>query len=264
METISALLAICAGNSPGSGEFPAPRPVTRSFYVFFDLHLNKWLSKQWWGWWFETPSRPLWRQCNGFSDWVPLWKQSTWISITAASPKSMRVWARDYDWAFTGNVLLIHLGRVTYVCVSELTSIGADNGLAPARRQAIIWTNAGILLIGPSETNFSEILFEIHTFSFKKRHLKMSSGKWGPFCLGLNVLTVMSGYGHHFVDIFKCIFLKENHCILIKCPWSLSNLQQISIGSGRWLGTEQVTSHLMIQWWPSSLMPYEITRGPFY
>ena len=61
METFSALLTICAGNSPVSGEFPAQRPVTRSFDVFFDLRLNKRLSKQSWGWWFETLSRPLWR-----------------------------------------------------------------------------------------------------------------------------------------------------------------------------------------------------------
>ena len=64
METFSALLAICAGNSPVTGEFPAQRPVTHSFDVFFDLHLNRRLSKQWWGWWFETPSRSLWRRCN--------------------------------------------------------------------------------------------------------------------------------------------------------------------------------------------------------
>ena len=55
---ISALLAICAGNSPVPGEFPAQRPVTRIFDVFFDLRLNKRLSKPSWGWWFETPSRP--------------------------------------------------------------------------------------------------------------------------------------------------------------------------------------------------------------
>ena len=64
METFSTLLALCAGNSPVTGEFPAQRPVTRSCDVLFDLRLNKPLSKQWWGWWFETPSRPLWRQCN--------------------------------------------------------------------------------------------------------------------------------------------------------------------------------------------------------
>ena len=61
---ISALLTICAGNSPVPGEFPAQRPVTRSFDVFFDLRLNKPLSKQSWGWWFETPSRPLLHHCN--------------------------------------------------------------------------------------------------------------------------------------------------------------------------------------------------------
>ena len=65
METFSALLAICAGNSPVPGEFPTQRPVTRSFGVFFDLRLNNRLSKQSWGWWFETRSRPLWRHCNG-------------------------------------------------------------------------------------------------------------------------------------------------------------------------------------------------------
>ena len=64
METFSALLAICAGNSPVPGEFPAQRPVTRSFDVFFDLRLNKRLSKQSWGWWFETLSPPLWCHRN--------------------------------------------------------------------------------------------------------------------------------------------------------------------------------------------------------
>ena len=60
---IFALLAICAGNSAVTGEFPDERPVTRSFDVFY-LRLNKRLSKQWPGWWSETPSRSLWRHCN--------------------------------------------------------------------------------------------------------------------------------------------------------------------------------------------------------
>ena len=64
METFSALLAICAGYSPVTGEFPSQGPVTRSFDVFFGLRLNKRLSKESWGWWFETPSRPLGRHCN--------------------------------------------------------------------------------------------------------------------------------------------------------------------------------------------------------
>ena len=83
MEACSVLLALCAGNSPVAGEFPAQRPVTRSFdVVFFDLRLNKHLSKQWWGWWFETPSRPLWRHCNvclprqrnSFEDQIPVYE----------------------------------------------------------------------------------------------------------------------------------------------------------------------------------------------
>ena len=76
------------------------------------------------------------------------------------------------------------------ICVSKLTIIGSDNGLSPGRRQAIIWTNAGILLIEPLGTNFSGILIEILAFSFKKMHLKVWSGKRRPFCLGLNVLIL--------------------------------------------------------------------------
>ena len=83
---------------------------------------------------------------------------------------------------------LTHWGRVTHICVSKLTVIASDNGLSPSQRQAIIWTSAGILLIGPLGTNFSEILIEIITFSFKKMHLKVSA-KWRSCCLGLNVLT---------------------------------------------------------------------------
>ena len=82
-----------------------------------------------------------------------------------------------------------HWGRVTHICVAELGhNWFTDNGLSPVRRQAVIWTNAGILLIGPLGTNFSEILIGIQTFSFKKLHLKTSSAKWRLFCLGLNEL----------------------------------------------------------------------------
>ena len=68
------------GEFTGSGEFPAQRPVTRSFDVFFDLRLNKRLSKQPWGWWFETPSWSLWRQCNGIAD--PLYDKATGLTLS--------------------------------------------------------------------------------------------------------------------------------------------------------------------------------------
>ena len=88
---------------------------------------------------------------------------------------------------------------MTHICVGKLAIIGSDNGLSPERRQAIIWTNDGILLIEPLRTNFSEILIEILTFSFKEMHLKMSSGKWRPFCLGLIVLNLRLQTSEYFI-----------------------------------------------------------------
>ena len=69
METFSVLLAICAWNSPVTGEFHTQRPGTQSFDVYFELRPNKRLSKQLWGWWFETPSHPLWRHRNDSELW---------------------------------------------------------------------------------------------------------------------------------------------------------------------------------------------------
>ena len=83
---------------------------------------------------------------------------------------------------------LTYWGRVTHICVGKLTIIGSDNSLSPGRRQAIIWTNDGILLIEPLGTNFREILIWMQIFSFKKMRLKMLSAKWRLFGLGLNGL----------------------------------------------------------------------------
>ena len=105
--------------------------------------------------------------------------------------------------------LWTHWGRVTHICVSKLTIIGSDNGLSPGRRQAIIWTNAGILLIGPLGTNFNEILIGIQTFSFQKMHLKMSSAKWHPFCLSLNVVRKPN---YIFCSCYNLVsFLQNTH-----------------------------------------------------
>ena len=113
-------------------------------------------------------------------------------------------------YQLSGSVIKTHWGRVTHECVVKLTIIGSDNGLSPGRRLAIIWTNAGILLIGPLGTNFSQILFGIQTSSFKKMHLKMSSVKRRPFCLGLNVLKVRRpNLGHHCAC--TCLFDGARH-----------------------------------------------------
>ena len=105
----------------------------------------------------------------------------------ASNAENVSIWWRHHAYNYH-RLRLTHWGRVTHICVGKLTIIGSDNGLSPQRRQAIIWTNAGILLIGPLGTNFSEISIGIQTFAFKKMHFKMSSAKWRPFCLGLNVL----------------------------------------------------------------------------
>ena len=87
--------------------------------------------------------------------------------------------------------LLIHWDRgVTHICVI----IVSYKGLSPDRRQAIIWTNAAILLIRPLGTKFSEMLIEIHAFSFEQMHIKMSSLKWPPFWRGFNMLTNRKSY----------------------------------------------------------------------
>ena len=86
-------------------------------------------------------------------------------------------------------VSITHWDRVTKICVGKQTIIGSDNGLSLERRQAIVWPSAGILLIGPLGTNFSEILINIQTFSLNKIRLKMSSVKCCSFRLGLNALN---------------------------------------------------------------------------
>ena len=83
IQTLSALLAICAENSPVPGEFPARRPVTQSFDVFFDLRPNKRFSKQSWGWWSETPSSSLWRHRNGQMCLLFLWDMRVIISVVS-------------------------------------------------------------------------------------------------------------------------------------------------------------------------------------
>ena len=119
----------------------------------------------------------------------PPWQKiSTTIAITLLSTHRMqKYW--HVSKINSARKWVNSWGRETHICVGKLTIIGSDNGLSPGRRQAIIWNNAGILLIWPLGTNFNEILIKIHTFSINKMHLKMSSAKRRPFCLGLNVLT---------------------------------------------------------------------------
>ena len=87
--------------------------------------------------------------------------------------------------------ILTHWGRVTHICVSKLTIIVSDNGMSPGRRQAIIWTNAGILLNGPLGTNFNEILIEIIHFLSRKSIWKRRMGNGGHFVSASMLNTIV-------------------------------------------------------------------------
>ena len=114
-------------------------------------------------------------------------------------PVRITYYIKSVIYEFMLSLALTHWGRVTHICIGNLTIIGSDNGLAPGRRQAIIRTNAGILLIIPLATNFSEFFVRILIFSFKKMHLKVSSAKQRPFCLRLNESK------HSFYGLQTCI-----------------------------------------------------------
>ena len=185
-------------------------PVTKgqqhgAFIFSLICTLNKLRSKQLLGWWFEIPSNSLWH-CNDLVLWNSpnsikledtgqIKNNCNSLHVYSAILKSLpanadiikQLLCRLKCMRSLTMTSLTHWGRVIHICVGKLTIIGSDNGLLPERHQAIIWTNAGILLIGPLGTNFSEILIEIQTFSLKKIRLKMSSAKFCSFRLGLNV-----------------------------------------------------------------------------
>ena len=157
-------------------------------------------------------TRPSWH--NGSPSYCTKWKY-----YACGAPLKMNY--KNFPWRICKQKTvkpvrspLTHWGRATHICFSKLTIIGSDNGFSPGRRQAIIWTNAGILLIWPSRTNLSEISIDIQTFSFKKIHFKMLSGKWRPFCLGLNVLNATKTrsliINHHFKQLWYSLRITFN------------------------------------------------------
>ena len=141
--------------------------------------------------------------------WIPRTKASDaelWyffdLSLNKRFSRQWWGWWFEMDFIYLPAIIyLTHWGRVKHICISKLTIIGSDNRLSLGRRQAIIWTNAGILLIGHLRTNISEILIAIYAFSFKKVPFNMPSGKCRPFCPGLNVSS-----GIHDIEVgFRCL-----------------------------------------------------------
>ena len=183
-------------------------------YKYFDF----WINNLWN--WISGSMKKEWyiSQVNGSSDVVsgiqfpllvmPL-KESFHESFVHSSTLKVFYWSisdgpKDIQYAsISGNLQHIllsnHWGRVTHLCVGNLAIIGSHNGLSPRRRQVIVPSNAGLLSIGSSGTNFDELSIKILTFSFKKMHLKVSSAKWRPYCPGLNVLKQGKyGAAHHW------------------------------------------------------------------
>ena len=155
METFSALLAICAGNSPVTGEFPAQRPVTRSFDVFYDLRLNKRLSRQSWGWWAETLSRPLWRHCNGGPG---LNIQTIFPGIRIRITKIRQSWDRViYMYLYNGNRYTLYIQtalRIHEDCYRDIT---------PAKEHT---ENHVYLCVFFKTTHWQGMLFFIFLFNY--------------------------------------------------------------------------------------------------
>ena len=152
---------------------------------------------------------------------------------------------------------------MTHICISKLNSIGPDNGLSPGQHQAMIWINAGILLNGPLGTNFSQILIELYTFSFKKMYLKISSGKWQPFCLGFDVLSPALCW----MQAWRMTWNIMNHFLSMNAGWN-SYQKSSAIGKtevNKWVKCVNITRlilQLANKHWQSHVWP--ITMSLFH
>ena len=155
---------------------------------------------------------------------------------------------------------LTHWGRVTHICVDNLTVIGSDNSLSPGWRQAIIWTNDRILFIGPSGTNFSEVFIEIHAFSLKKMHLKMSSGKWWPFCPGLNVLIMYKQLlSVLFISVGLACYSEEVCGPVRQCPGFPLSAENKDASSKHW-DTYRIKKTLFLIRFHASLLCHDMEK----
>ena len=142
---------------------------------------------------------------------------------------------------------LTHWGRATHICVGKLTIIGSDTGLSASRRQAIIWTNAGILIIRPLKTNFSKILIGIQTFSLRKMHLKISSSQWRPFCLGLNELNKWAFVSLWIMQPFAAII---PHTVCGSSFWGHLQNYRLTV---QHMNYAHCLFFVMFSWWPRGM-----------
>ena len=154
----------------------------------------------------------------------------------------------------------IYIYIYIYIRVSKLTIIGSDNGLSPGQRQAIIWTNAEIHLMGPLGTNFSENLIGIQTFSFKKNAFEKSSAtKWRLFRLGLNELTPNATFAQvfsdhsHLIPIYNTTVNKKGHKQNTEMHTETQEPSQFQLRRNRW-------HRKLSEWQPP--VPPAMTKSP--
>ena len=177
METFSALLALCVGNSPVTGEFPVQRPVTRSFGVVFDLRLNKRLSKQSWGWWFEKQSRPWWRHRNGYVILTTLRKISFFMMLKGPfmpiQSIVLNVWVWNVHFRSKASQLSLIRCNVFFILTISVSRVGGQSG----GFTACGWLTKWVFAIWPMETflilcySFCKNLSDDSTSAMWKHHL---------------------------------------------------------------------------------------------
>ena len=135
------------------------------------------------------------------------WGHMMHVSVNQATVSSYKglflVCCHAIIWTKAG---ISHWDQVMPIYINKITIIGSDDVLLPAWCQAINWTNAGILLISSFGTNFNEILIKIYIFSFKKVHLKIAPEKWLPFCLGLDVILLITSLVKKITEIWNKIW----------------------------------------------------------
>ena len=224
METFSVLLAICAGNSPVSGEFPAQRPVIRSFDVFFDLRMNEWLSKHSWGWWLEMSTCPLWSQSN-----------EMWFMTCSIKPK-------DALWYF---IIIADHKQYTFKCF-QLQKFSSHYSTIPTvllptwhRKervdvdiQLLISYNFNIVSIESYGIVFPNLTFNI---DLCKSHHFMAWWTLGTRCLGTHFTNILQS---HCWNVVKILFAPSfiltfqschnfGHVMTAELSWHVQNFDMI-------------------------------------
>ena len=231
IETFSALLALCEGNSPVIGEFPTQMPVTRSLDVFFDLRGNKQLSKQSWAWWFETPSRPLWRHHNVACYYTPwCYRRTNWSYPTRNKMCIWTHWSRDQIDAISQTTYLakcIFLNEYVWILLKIslkfVPKVRINN--IPAVVHILAWRLPGDKPL--SEPMMDNLL----------THICVTRPQW-----------VKTESAMAFCEVSSAA-LYDNHDV-IWWPWIYQKL--IMIASKTWEKTWQT------QWWQSSGPVYEV------